>query len=654
MVFNRTKISRLILLVSLSTLTGCYNFWGIDRSEDHTDRDSDMTYGLAGTVTGLSGSVTLKWADQQRTFDANGGFTIAGAISNAQDVMLSLENPPSGQACEITTAQSFTNVSADISGVRVVCNNLASELIPLRINVRNYFNGDLIPSAAVAMSWEDNGVAMQRTATTGDDGAVEIMIPTFVGRLSVSADNADFGENSTIINSTSGNQALSANVQLLPVNASQSFAAAAGGNLAVDNVQVVDIPPAALVTADGTAYSGSVKAEITLIDPSSDPNIMPGDFTTVDTATGVVASIESFGAVNVTFESEAGEALDLADGQTATIRIPVAEGATNPPSTIPLYYFDETLGRWIEEGQATLTTSGGVAVYEGTVSHFTTWNADRVFETVTIAGCVVDAAGNAVANTAIRTRGSDYIGTASTIANASGEFVVAARLSSRVFLSAISGTQSRTITVNTDASNQTLGDCLVVDEAASTITLSWGENPRDLDTHFSGPADAAGDSSFHIYFGNKTANLGDTTLYLDVDDTSSFGPEILTIPTTFPFPGTYRYSVYKFSGSSDIQASPARVELNLNGETSIFSPPEGTPTDCWVVFDLIVAEGGAVSVVSQRNNPELAEDPEPYGWEGRLDCTNSEANLSNSGTALRRANTPSPFRQHIESKHYSE
>jgi len=644
MSFTRTKAGTLVLLLSMTTLTGCLKFWGLE-DNDQTSTSHD----LAGVVTGLAGSVTLQWAEHQKTLDANGSFTIVDAIADAADITLSLTDAPSTQTCAITTAQTYTNVSADISGVGIECANevaVAEDTVPLRVNVRNYFNGDILPSAEVALSWEEGGVTTQRIATTNDAGVAEIMIPPSVGRISVNADTEDFGENSTIINITSTDGAVSANVQLLPANASQSFESADGANLAVDNVQVVDIPPAAFVTADNTAYSGSVNAEITLIDPSSDPGIMPGDYTTVDVNTGAVLPIESFGAVNITFKSSAGQPLDLAEGQTATIRIPVAEGASSRPLTIPLFYFNESLGRWIEEGEATLATSGGTSVYEGTVSHFTTWNADRVFESVSIQGCVVDTDGNAVANTEIRTRGSNYIGTASAVANASGEFVVAAREASRVFLSAISGTQSRTIVVNTSTADQAITDCLIVDEAASTVTLSWGENPRDLDTHFSGPADATGDSLFHIYFSNKTVDLGDTTLYLDVDDTSSFGPEILTIPA-FPFLGTYRYSVYRYSGSSDILASPTRVELNLNGETSAFGPPAGTPTDCWTVFELLVEEVDGTAVVS------IVDDSNRWE-ESTASCTNPAISSSGTDTESRRGSTLSPFQQHINSKHYAE
>ena len=48
---------------------------------------------------------------------------------------------------------------------------------------------------------------------------------------------------------------------------------------------------------------------------------------------------------------------------------------------------------WVKEGSATLKKVNGEWVYEGEVSHFTYWNADRNQETVYLNGCVVDEAG---------------------------------------------------------------------------------------------------------------------------------------------------------------------------------------------------------------------------------------------------------------------
>jgi hypothetical protein len=122
--------------------------------------------------------------------------------------------------------------------------------------------------------------------------------------------------------------------------------------------------------------------------------------------------------------------------------------------------------------------------------------------------------------------------------------------------------------------------------------LTWGDNPRDLDAHLVGPN--ADGSSFEIYYGsreNENANL-------DVDDTSSYGPEIITLKTLHP--GTYKYFVYHFSGSGTLSTSEAVVNLSVNegaisgtGATRSFSVPQGEGK-FWNVFNINVdAQGHA-------------------------------------------------------------
>ncbi len=56
------------------------------------------------------------------------------------------------------------------------------------------------------------------------------------------------------------------------------------------------------------------------------------------------------------------------------------------------------------------------------------------------------------------------------------------------------------------------------------IVLTWGATPSDLDSHLVGPT--SGDSKFHVYYANDVYG---SEVDLDVDDTSSYGPETITI-----------------------------------------------------------------------------------------------------------------------------
>ena len=218
-----------------------------------------------------------------------------------------------------------------------------------------------------------------------------------------------------------------ANPRLVPVGATQSFSAAAATTLSIAGSTVrVDLPAAGLVNkSTGAAASGTVTAELTVIDPATDPASMPGNYTA--SIPGGTQTIESFGAINVNLRDAAGQALNLAAGQRATIRIPVSTRSAVVPATIPLYYFNETTGLWVQEGTATLAGTAPSQYYEGTVGHFSTWNADQPSETIRVRGCVVDTAGAPVANVDVATIGVDYSGSAHGLTDAQGKFSVPMR-----------------------------------------------------------------------------------------------------------------------------------------------------------------------------------------------------------------------------------
>jgi len=149
--------------------------------------------------------------------------------------------------------------------------------------------------------------------------------------------------------------------------------------------------------------------------------------------------------------------------------------------------------------------------------------------------------------------------------------------------------------------------------AFATIQLTWGENPRDLDSHLTGPN--ASESRFHIAYYNQQ-HFSDTVSYIDFnrsnpcategiiasldrDDTESYGPETTTICRVES--GVYSFYVHHYSGSSTISASPAVVNVTTaSGITRTFTAPigaTGSSNDVWHVFDL--SSNGTITSVNQ-------------------------------------------------------
>lgn len=459
--------------------------------------------------------------------------------------------------------------------------------------VRDYYTGEPIQGADVSVGSTGENLA---ETTTDNNGRFELTVAENQPRISVNADAEGFGGTSSIAATDGSMTSSGLELSLLPSHLIHTFSSAEATTLAVDSLDVVELEANAFVRPDGSAYSGNVYSELTIIDPSSDPGVMPGGYQALG-LDGTEGLMESWGAITATFESESGQALQLMQGKPATIRIPVAEGRSASPASIPLFYYDQDIGIWREEGSATLRNENGISFYQGSVEHFSSWNADVLYEAVDVVGRVVDENGAPVANASVRSQGQDYLGSSTTRTAADGTFRLPVRPDSDVLIAASGNALSNTITVPVPAADYALGNDIVLSQAAVAITLTWGEAPRDLDSHFFGPEDSLGSNEFHVYFASKTAIADEVLINLDVDDTSSFGPEVITVPS-FPNPGTYRYMVHLFRGSGTIASSPARVEITIGDESRVFSPTnaQGDVADWWAVANFLVDADGNVSV----------------------------------------------------------
>lgn len=569
--------------------------------------------------------------------------------NNGNDINFALVNAPTGMTISNTGLIEWTpgvnssnefDISATVTdggedNTQAVSYNFSLDVLfyqQISGRAANYFTGDVLEGVDLRLS---NGVETIAEGTTDQAGeySLSILDRLLTERLTMIAQGNGFADYASTFspNSELQNQFLT----ILPSDVSQEFDPNAAFVVNFAGIDLVEFPAASLERTDGLAIQGNVTAQVTVIDPSFDIDVMPGEMVT--SVNNEILPIESFGAMDVILKDQSGAAVNVQNGQLVTIRIPLGSNSSTPPSTSPLYYYDQMSGLWAEEGSAELISVNGERFYEGQVSHFTTWNADKVFETVFIRGCVVDTLGMPVLNARVRAKGRTYSGSSSTRSDSQGNFSIPVRMSSTVLLSGSDGNQSRTFSVNVTEDNLDLTTCIELSAATSTVTLSWGENPSDLDTHFFGPSDQNG-GEFQVYFGDKQVLVGNTTIYLDVDDTSSFGPEILTIPN-FPIAGQYQYVVKRFSGSGQILTSPTRVEINLGARTFIFSPKDGNVTDFWHVFDFVVNDSGDIDV-------EVVNE-----W---IASFNDRILPPSSDTRLAKPD-PATFKQRlINSKHYSK
>lgn len=110
------------------------------------------------------------------------------------------------------------------------------------------------------------------------------------------------------------------------------------------------------------------------------------------------------------------------------------------------------------------------------------------------------------------------------------------------------------------------------------VVLTWGAEPRDLDSHMIYPDN-------HVYFRHKRG----TDANLDVDDTDGYGPETITLERKRDG-DTYVYAVHDYTdraapGATALSQSQAKVFVYV-GESLVrtYYVPRNQPGNLWTVF----------------------------------------------------------------------
>jgi hypothetical protein len=184
------------------------------------------------------------------------------------------------------------------------------------------------------------------------------------------------------------------NLQLFVDQVSTTFSAATAASISV-NGATVTIPANSIKLVNGGDYTGTVSIAASYYSPDTVQGVQAfaGPYTGVDGA-GVKSPIISMGFIEVKLTDASGSPLQLKIGSPATLTFPTSSNS-GAATNVPLWFYDETARIWKNEGNATRQPDGS---YQGTVTHFTLWNADFKGSTATIKGCFRDSAGQAINN----------------------------------------------------------------------------------------------------------------------------------------------------------------------------------------------------------------------------------------------------------------
>ncbi len=155
-----------------------------------------------------------------------------------------------------------------------------------------------------------------------------------------------------------------------------------GGKVEVKNFGSVEFEPESFLDSEGKIYKGQVKVFFRGIDPF-DQNLakyIPAEMLSIN-ANLKVQRLQSYGMVDVIIKAENDQELTLQKQAKLEIQVPQQQ-INSAPSSMPLWYLNDSSGFWVEEGRAILEGNK----YIGYVNHFTPWNCDTIVNSFIVEG----------------------------------------------------------------------------------------------------------------------------------------------------------------------------------------------------------------------------------------------------------------------------
>jgi hypothetical protein len=254
-------------------------------------------------------------------------------------------------------------------------------------------NGSAIEGALVTA-----GSKSTMTDAFGYFNLTEVTMPELAGFIKVTKTGFFDGFRTFF---TENNTEKFVRLQLITETETGVIAAGTGGSVQTPDGAIVKLPANAIVTNGGTPYIGNVHVAANWLNPTGGNKLaltMPGDLRGIDSS-GNLKILETFGMMAVNLKDDAGQKLQISNGQVAELTLPIpAALQASAPATIAFWSFNESNGLWKQEGMA--TKSGNQ--YIGKASHFSFWNCDAPFPLVNFKAQFVNEKLAPIANLTVR------------------------------------------------------------------------------------------------------------------------------------------------------------------------------------------------------------------------------------------------------------
>lgn len=261
---------------------------------------------------------------------------------------------------EMADSRRISGAISEFAGSEAV-NDVTVYVVDTR---NNPVKGADIEFAGQKMSTDAKGVAVFKDAR----------FPQNMGYIKVSKDGFFDGSRTILAVDKEHESQTQARIMLVPLNrvAVISSDREEQVRFSVEQGEITIDFRAGYLNEDGSEYHGEVTVYATYLDPRDESTTqrMPGDLVGIRTDNSIVQLI-TYGMVNVQLVGESGQILQIQNPAIITAPIHPDQRA-DAPDVMPMWYFNEDDGIWVEEGEANRVGN----TYVAEVSHFTSWNYD--------------------------------------------------------------------------------------------------------------------------------------------------------------------------------------------------------------------------------------------------------------------------------------
>ncbi len=276
--------------------------------------------------------------------------------------------------------------------------------------------GSVIPNVAVRVFKENNATALNLNISSDNNGLFTIELNED-SNFTLQFMAEGYATQVLPIHTPNIGGSLSLDIVMIPRGVAQAVSETNTSTVMGNDGATVTVDAGVFVDSNGDVVTDNIVVTITPVDVSTPLGVatFPGNFAGIQEGETTPTPIVSYGVVEYQFTRN-GEVLQLAQGETAQIEIPIYV-TTHQNGTaialgdvIPLWSLDEATGIWTQDGTGTVvasTSSPTGFALRATVNHFTWWNCDvsmnRALAIITV---TAPQAGTAV----IKARTDAYIG----------------------------------------------------------------------------------------------------------------------------------------------------------------------------------------------------------------------------------------------------